>query len=216
MLCNECDMKYDDSRHHKYICNRNDLFVRLKFLEEPDPEMRRMIIGSSPIDDDKTVFENVWKLTLGKNESFSPITFSQYFREMMKTLPEQATFFVFSDLVLGTSCVRGLRLCGIEPSSVQTAWNDVALSLMEEYHVAEKAYHGDVTAKIQESKMVLVSHAESFKRYLACAVNSIRDECAVCGKNTSKKCAGCKEVHYCSRECQTKDWSKHKKVCTKF
>lgn len=211
MLCKECDMKYDDPRHHKYICNRNDFFVRLKFLEEPDPEMRKRIIP--PKDDDKQVFEGLWKLTLGKNESFSPKTFARYFRQMMETIPEKAIFFVFSDLVLGTSCLRGLRLCGIEPTPCQKSWDDVALPLIQEYHINEKDYHGDVTQKIQESKMALASNMEAFEAYLNCAVNSIRDECAVCGKDTSQKCSGCKEVHYCSRQCQAKDWSKHKKVC---
>lgn len=30
---------------------------------------------------------------------------------------------------------------------------------------------------------------------------------------TLKKCGKCKEVVYCSKECQAADWSKHKKGC---
>lgn len=29
-----------------------------------------------------------------------------------------------------------------------------------------------------------------------------------------KRCAKCKNVWYCSRECQTADWSSHKVICT--
>jgi hypothetical protein len=32
-------------------------------------------------------------------------------------------------------------------------------------------------------------------------------------KDGVKKCGKCMSVSYCSRECQAKDWSEHKKVC---
>ena len=39
--------------------------------------------------------------------------------------------------------------------------------------------------------------------------------CAFCGKHTGKlqKCGLCRKVMYCNRECQRKDWKKHKEVC---
>ena len=41
--------------------------------------------------------------------------------------------------------------------------------------------------------------------------------CNCCGKvethNKLKACAKCKVAHYCSKECQTQDWKKHKKEC---
>lgn len=42
--------------------------------------------------------------------------------------------------------------------------------------------------------------------------------CACCEKieersQKMKRCAGCKSVRYCSRECQVKDWSLHKSDC---
>lgn len=42
-----------------------------------------------------------------------------------------------------------------------------------------------------------------------------KDQCAGCGKVEGKmlKCAKCKNVMYCSRECQKKDWKAHKAHC---
>lgn len=44
--------------------------------------------------------------------------------------------------------------------------------------------------------------------------------CASCGRTGSskrdlKKCAVCKSVYYCSRECQRKDWKSHRQACGK-
>jgi len=39
--------------------------------------------------------------------------------------------------------------------------------------------------------------------------------CDNCKKTCTTLCSGCKEVYYCSAECQAKDWSKHKLVCKK-
>lgn len=41
--------------------------------------------------------------------------------------------------------------------------------------------------------------------------------CDGCGKESNKKCTGCKLSTYCSRECQVKEWPTHKLSCkTKF
>lgn len=37
--------------------------------------------------------------------------------------------------------------------------------------------------------------------------------CRVCNTRTTQTCAGCKSIHYCSQQCQKKDWSSHKKTC---
>ena len=39
--------------------------------------------------------------------------------------------------------------------------------------------------------------------------------CIVCDKKTDlKNCGKCKQVHYCSRDCQKNDWREHKKTCS--
>ena len=41
------------------------------------------------------------------------------------------------------------------------------------------------------------------------------DHCALCGKGGAKsKCADCRQVSYCSRDCQKTHWKTHKSVCT--
>ena len=35
-----------------------------------------------------------------------------------------------------------------------------------------------------------------------------------CGAKTSTKCGGCGVARYCSRECQKKDWPRHKTKCS--
>jgi hypothetical protein len=38
--------------------------------------------------------------------------------------------------------------------------------------------------------------------------------CETCGKgNDLKSCSRCKNVKYCSRECQVSDWPSHKTAC---
>lgn len=51
-------------------------------------------------------------------------------------------------------------------------------------------------------------------------INSVKS-CFFCQKiesenETLKKCSSCKEALYCSRNCQTKDWKKHKIICKRF
>ncbi|XP_043277518.1 zinc finger MYND domain-containing protein 10 [Venturia canescens] len=40
--------------------------------------------------------------------------------------------------------------------------------------------------------------------------------CAFCQEDASKRCSKCKGVWYCGRECQVKDWTNHKAVCSKI
>ncbi|KAE8441731.1 hypothetical protein EG329_004517 [Mollisiaceae sp. DMI_Dod_QoI] len=42
------------------------------------------------------------------------------------------------------------------------------------------------------------------------------EKCCICSKATENKCAVCKSAHYCSADCQKKDWPLHKLLCNKF
>ena len=73
---------------------------------------------------------------------------------------------------------------------------------------------------VEESMLKLLDHlAEDIDKYLTC-------DNASCGKGTTsgvgstkrtmklRVCGGCKQAHYCSKECQTEDWKqRHKHVC---
>ncbi|CAG2066925.1 unnamed protein product, partial [Timema podura] len=37
--------------------------------------------------------------------------------------------------------------------------------------------------------------------------------CVTCGDQGVKRCSRCKTAWYCGRECQVKNWPKHKKIC---
>ena len=44
---------------------------------------------------------------------------------------------------------------------------------------------------------------------------SASSPCAMCGKDAASKCASCKRVAYCSKECQKSHWKSHKAECKK-
>lgn len=47
-------------------------------------------------------------------------------------------------------------------------------------------------------------------------VAKIKMGCKSCGKSTGlSRCGRCKKVHYCSPDCQKKDWKDHKGICAK-
>ena len=37
--------------------------------------------------------------------------------------------------------------------------------------------------------------------------------CSICATPTRNICNGCRLIYYCSTECQSSDWKKHKKIC---
>ena len=43
----------------------------------------------------------------------------------------------------------------------------------------------------------------------------MNSKCNTCNNKATKVCSKCKRVHYCSRNCQKKDWKVHKYKCIK-
>ncbi|KAK3640607.1 Zinc finger MYND domain-containing protein 10 [Elasticomyces elasticus] len=40
--------------------------------------------------------------------------------------------------------------------------------------------------------------------------------CPICNESASQVCAGCRDIQYCSQECQEADWCAHKLLCKTF
>jgi ankyrin repeat protein len=51
--------------------------------------------------------------------------------------------------------------------------------------------------------------------FIANILSKMTSECEFCGCSTKrlKVCSRCEKVRYCSRDCQVKDYKKHKKEC---
>jgi hypothetical protein len=54
---------------------------------------------------------------------------------------------------------------------------------------------------------------KKIKKELGAVFKMDKHTCKVCYKTSTEKCSQCKAAHYCSRECQKKDWKEHKKIC---
>lgn len=68
---------------------------------------------------------------------------------------------------------------------------------------AEKTQNEELTSFNAESDIKSVSN------------DATKTVCSVCGKDAEKKCSRCKNVSYCSKQCQANDWNRHKQVCRK-
>jgi hypothetical protein len=47
-------------------------------------------------------------------------------------------------------------------------------------------------------------------------ISKKKNICSTCRKECGSKCSRCNIEHYCSRDCQSKDWQYHKKYCNKL
>ena len=41
-------------------------------------------------------------------------------------------------------------------------------------------------------------------------------KCEECGALATQRCSRCKQAWYCSRDCQLRQWKKHKAICAMF
>ena len=75
----------------------------------------------------------------------------------------------------------------------------------------QKASDGQPRAELLAAVLLLPTQHRSF----GCPATGRMEPapCATCGQPTSKRCAGCGQVSYCSHACQKRGWKRHKKVC---
>lgn len=79
---------------------------------------------------------------------------------------------------------------------------------------------------LEEMRQLATDHPEECKAWLEThnddrksnnALIALMRSCQVCKKFgfSLPKCSGCKNVYYCSKECQNSDWKEHKIICGK-
>lgn len=73
-------------------------------------------------------------------------------------------------------------------------------------------YIGDVNQEDETTDVVIGLCSWKTSPAVA-AILGDRTRCRVCLKEPAKKCAACKDVSYCSKDCQKFDWKEHKEVC---
>lgn len=65
------------------------------------------------------------------------------------------------------------------------------------------------TIKIQEKQ-----HQEKTEKEIQQTAKE--NKCEICDTVSTLLCSKCKNSHYCSKKCQTKDWKNHKEECKKI
>jgi hypothetical protein len=74
-------------------------------------------------------------------------------------------------------------------------------------------YIGDVNQENETSDVIIALCSFKSSSDVAALLGD-KTRCRVCLNGSAKKCAACKDVSYCSKECQKFDWKEHKEVCS--
>ncbi|CAK1556345.1 unnamed protein product [Leptosia nina] len=61
-----------------------------------------------------------------------------------------------------------------------------------------------------EEDQIIITHVTSLSKDAAFISTG---SCNVCTNKTNKRCVGCYNIYYCSRECQSAEWNVHKFLC---
>ena len=93
------------------------------------------------------------------------------------------------------------------------------LTFFSKTMLADKKINKKKKVRFKVCKNLLDPQKNTYSEVQMEKIKELQEEfiCTVCQKKHEKmkKCSQCKNAYYCSRECQVKDWKKHKKVCKK-
>ena len=88
--------------------------------------------------------------------------------------------------------------------------------------VRQRSYNGWTIIPVSATKAAMSLNGNSngnMTTHSSLPANTTPDayayKCSDCGKDGAKKCGACGEAYYCSRQCQRRDWKKHKAACQK-
>ena len=121
-----------------------------------------------------------------------------------------------------------LSIFGLEKyftrAMVYLPYRDPDAIVADEYQWSNSARHSGATNAATSSQVPIAPVAKATlpmptipKHNPDLHVQNKQVSCASCGKMSQelRKCTSCKTVSYCNKNCQRKDWSKHKHVCKK-
>jgi len=84
-------------------------------------------------------------------------------------------------------------------------WGQIAKTQMEKY------FHKDAAgAKEDLDRIMNLYSSDVFEEFLD------DPKCEECGDAATQRCSLCKLAWYCSRDCQLRQWKKHKPICKMF
>lgn len=167
-----------------------------------------------------------------KDEMTSPVVFGSY----VTTLPHATCLCLLvavimkfkGDLYEGITFVKGLpygfSICSHGGNNVvfQMKFKDSENSPFLEsmglcYRIQQniEATHAKlkILTKINDVPDMFIENVEGAFCISSNASLRFKGECATCKKEALKRCARCKLVYYCGKECSKKDWPRHRKDC---
>jgi zinc finger MYND domain-containing protein 10 len=84
-------------------------------------------------------------------------------------------------------------------------WKTIAMQQMSTYFRPDTKQ-----AKEDLDRMMKLYSSDVFEDFMDDPI------CAICGAAATQRCSKCKQKWYCSRDCQLRDWKKHKPICALF
>lgn len=167
-----------------------------------------------------------------KHEMTSPVVFGEY----VTTLPHATCLCLLvaaimkfkGDLYKGITFVEelpyGFSICSCNGKNVifQMKFKDSenspfleSMGLVSRIRKNIEATHIKlkILTKMNDIPDMFIENVEGAFCMSSNASLKLKGECATCKKEALKRCARCKLVYYCGKECSKKDWPRHRKDC---